>query len=617
MNSPSIPEAQLIDLRPRFQTPVKRRLYKLAGPFVEKSFAIRRFNDCYASAATQFRAAPEAMGLKDWFGACLSSFGLKYAVQADMLGKIPATGPLVIVANHPFGFADAVIIGHLIGQVRPDAKFLANSLLLKIPEVQPWIIPVDNFKGNGSERRNLGPMKQAIRHLAAGGALIVFPAGEVAHFQVGRGVEECPWNAHVGTLVKMTRATVLPVNFAGRNSFLFHAAGLLHPRARTSLLLRELCSRRGRPVKVRVGEALPFGKLKRFEDHEELTKHLRLLTLALGHQSKAAGISPPETPRSPSEPDMQLAGEITKLRANGKLMAEQGSLSVYLAEAQEIPLCLQEIGRLREVTFQAVGEGTGNDVDLDRFDQHYSHLILWDEAAARIAGGYRMGRADQLLQAHGSRGLYTHTLFRFSQRFLAKLDCAVELGRSFVCQEYQRHPAALMLLWKGVSTWVRRNPRYKLLFGPVSISDEYDETSRRLMVDFLISRRQPTELRSIVKPRSPFRSRTARSLHREISLNPLNNAEELSTLISTIESDRKGLPVLLKHYLKLNASLLCFSVDREFSSVVDGMILVDLTKTEPRVLARYMGEDGMRMYLDHHGIWPSLETERKSQEANF
>jgi len=227
MKNTSTTESPLIDLRSQFHSRVKRGLYKIAGPLVEKSLAIREFNHRYHSAASQFNDGGTDCGMKDWFGACLDSFGLKYDVPESMLELIPTTGPLVIVANHPFGFADAVILGHLIGKVRPDAKFLANSMLLKIPEVQPWIIPVDNFKGEGSERRNLGPMKKAIRHLAAGGALIVFPAGEVAHFQMGHGVEECPWNSHVGALVKMAGATVLPVHFSGRNSLLFQAAGLL------------------------------------------------------------------------------------------------------------------------------------------------------------------------------------------------------------------------------------------------------------------------------------------------------------------------------------------------------------------------------------------------------
>jgi len=572
---------------------------------VEESFAIRQFNQCYADAAGRFRGMDPAAGMKEWFAACLESFGLAYASQRAMVDRIPASGPLVVVANHPFGFADALVIGHLISQVRPDAKFLANSLLSGIPEVQPWIIAVDNFKGQGSERRNLGPMKAAVRHVSRGGALIVFPAGEVAHFHVGRGVEEGPWSGHVGALVRMTEAAVLPVHFAGRNSILFQAAGILHPRARTSLLLRELHGRRGHPIAIRVGDALPYAKLKRFTAGEDLTRHLRLVTLALGYQEDGPQPAAPARPAAVTEPDGDIAREIAGLDAAGKLLAKQGSLSVYVAEARDIPCGLREIGRLREVAFRAAGEGTGNEVDLDDFDAHYLHLILWDAAAGKIAGGYRMGRADRLLAARGSKGLYTHMLFRFSRRFLGKLDCALELGRSFICQEYQRHPAALMLLWKGISAWILRNPRYKLLFGPVSISDDYDETSRRLMVDFLTINRQPLELRSLVKARTPFRSRLGGTLRRELVKHPLNGEEELGALVSAIERDRKGLPVLLRHYLKLNASLLCFNVDHDFSSVVDGLILVDLTRTDPRVLARYMGHEGARIYLDHHGIRPA------------
>jgi putative hemolysin len=609
MQSPAPVPTKFIDLSQRCSTPLQRHLYGLAGPFVESSLAISKFNECYASAGLHFRSSAEEMGIKKWFGSCLEAFGLQYHANMESLAKIPRTGPVIIVANHPFGLADAVILGHMIGLIRPDAKFIANSMLASMPEVKPWIIPVDNFGGTGSERRNISAMKLSLRHLAAGGALIIFPAGEVASYQLGHGIMERPWKSHLGALVHHSKASVVPVHFAGRNSLLFQMAGLLHPRVRTSLLLRELCHRRGKPVALRIGEPLSYNKLKRFPTPADLTGHLRLLTLALGHQSSAtANIDPPAEAITTDEPDLQLAGEFTKLRANGRLMAEQGNLSVYMAEAADIPYALQEIGRLREITFRAVGEGTGQDVDLDSFDQHYLHLILWDESAAKIAGGYRVGRADKIMQKLGRQGLYTDTLFRFSPRFLSKMDCALELGRSFVCQEYQRHPASLLLLWKGFSTWVRRHPRYKLLFGPVSISDEYDPISRRLMVDFLMSRGQTAELRDLVRPRSPFRSRISPQLQRELNGAPLRSEEDLSSLVSTIERDCKGLPVLLKHYLKLSASLLCFNVDRAFSSVVDGLILVDLTKTNPKVLARYMGEEGTRAYLDHHGIWPQAET---------
>lgn len=596
---------KFIDLRQRCSTRLQRQLYGLAGPFVESSLAISKFNECYASAGLQFLASSEEIGIKKWFGSCLNAFGLQYHANTELLEKIPRSGPLIIVANHPFGLADAVILGHMTGQVRPDAKFIANSMLASMPEVQPWIIPVDNFGGAGSERHNVSALKLSLRHLRTGGALIIFPAGEVASYQLGQGIMERPWKSHLGALVHHSKASVVPVHFAGRNSLLFQMAGLLHPRARTSLLLRELCHRRGKPVALRIGETMPYSKLKRFAAPAELTGHLRLLTLALAHQSKAqTNFDTPAKSSPSSEPDLQLAGEFTKLRANGRLMAEQGNLAVYMAEAADIPHALQEIGRLREITFRDVGEGTGQEVDLDSFDRHYLHLILWDESAARIAGGYRVGRADKIMQTLGRKGLYTDTLFRFSPRFLNKMDCALELGRSFICKDYQRHPASLLLLWKGLSTWVRRHPRYKLLFGPVSISDEYDPTSRRLMVDFLMSQRQTAELKDLAKPRSPFRSRIAPQLQRELVGAPLRNEDDLSSLISTIEADRKGLPVLLKHYLKLSASLLCFNVDRSFSSVVDGLILVDLTKTNPKALARYMGEEGMRAYLDHHGIWP-------------
>ena len=604
MSPPERPR-ELIDLGSRMRGPLQRGLYRIAGPLIENSLSIRAFNDIYRRAAQSYQASdfPTAY---TWFHSCLESVGLRYEVQPRPGACIPTTGPLLVVANHPFGFADAVVLGDFLSSVRGEARMMANALLSQLPEAAPWMIAVDNFGGPGSERRNLAPMKEAIRFLRSGGALSMFPSGEVAHFQLGHGVEEAPWKSHLGSLVRRTGATVLPVYFPGQNSVLFQMAGMIHPRLRTALLLNELSKSNRQPLTLRVGAPIPAAKLRHFQSDEEITRYLRIQTLALRHggATPPAAVTVTVVRKLEAEPDMMVAGEIARLRESGALLAEQGHLEVLVARAAEVPCALQEIGRLRELTFRAVGEGTGNDIDLDRFDGHYLHLILWDRTASCIAGAYRMGLAPEILATHGPKGLYTGTLFRYSRAFYKRLDHAIELGRSFIRQEYQRHPASLLLLWKGIASWVRRHPSYRILFGPVSISADYDEVSRRLMVDFLISQRRPAELACLARPRSPFRSRAAGPLRRELRRTPLSDVDDLSSLIATIESDQKGLPVLLKQYLRLNASILCFNVDGAFSSVLDGLIFVDLTRTEPRLLGKYMGEEGSRSYLDHHGLWP-------------
>ncbi len=292
----------------------------------------------------------------------------------------------------------------------------------------------------------------------------------------------------------------------------------------------------------------------------------------------------------PADPAEVLA-EISALNRRGPL-AFQGKLDVFLAAAWEIPSILHEIGRLREVAFRAVGEGTGRALDLDSFDASYLHLFLWDREARQVAGGYRLGCTDVLLAAGGPQALYTSTLFRFEQPFLDFLKPGLELGRSFVAPEYQKSIHPLALLWRGIGRFVAERPRYARLFGPVSISREYSAASQDLIVRFLRDRRRDEAMSRWVHPYHPYGGLPDES---GISAR-LQSIEEVSAAVAATEPDRKGVPVLLRQYLKLNATLLEFNVDPDFSDVLDALVLVDLRQAPPAVLARYMGEEGYRAF---------------------
>jgi putative hemolysin len=276
-----------------------------------------------------------------------------------------------------------------------------------------------------------------------------------------------------------------------------------------------------------------------------------------------------------------------------------GAMRVYCARAAEIPWCLEEIGRLREVTFRAAGEGTGKSVDLDRFDPHYLHLFIWNARSAELVGAYRMGLADEILARDGKRGLYTASLFRFGPQMLQRIDPALELGRSFVRAEYQKSFSPLLLLWRGVGQFIVRNPRYAVLFGAVSISNHYAQLSRQLIVDFLRQRRIDPVLARHVRPRRPFRGRRI-AIADEIDPEQLQDLDELSQLLAQIESDGKGVPILLKQYLKLGGRLLGFNLDQDFSNALDGLVVVDLRDTGADVLAHYMTEAGAKAFLGYH-----------------
>ena len=294
-----------------------------------------------------------------------------------------------------------------------------------------------------------------------------------------------------------------------------------------------------------------------------------------------------------------LAEEIERLPSAQRLVAS-GELLAYYARAGQIPLTLQEIGRLRENSFRAVGEGTGKSRDLDEFDSSYIHLFLWNARAAELVGAYRPGPTDEIMPASGFEGLYTGTLFKFAPGFQEQISCALEMGRSFVRPEYQRSLGALPMLWKGIGSFVIKNPRYRVLFGAVSISDRYQPLSQQLMVSFLRSHYCLSSLSGAVKPRTPFRPSKDRALPRQTLELIGDNLDELSTIISDIESNCTGIPILIKHYLKLGGKVLGFNVDPSFSNVLDALVLVDLAQTDPKILARYMGRDQATEYLAFH-----------------
>jgi len=600
----------ILDLSEKLQTPFQRSLYRVFGPVVERLLGLRAFDQHYQAGHAHYTS----LSLEDrtcgaFFDGVVKSVGAQCELDEPQGFEFPKTGPLIIVANHPYGILDPCLLASYIGKQRRDLKVMTNALLGVMPEVKAHGIMVNPFGGKEATRENLAGMKAALAHLKSGGALLIFPSGEVSAYKPGKGIEEAPWTNHVGSLVRRTQAAVLPVYFPGANSTLFHAAGVVHPRLRTALLLREFCQQQGSVVEMIVGSTLPFGKLRKFEDDEALTKYLRLHTLVLDERRRIAKQSADQMPPEDIIAIQRAANhrerifcEVEALRSRGGCLVGQGGLSVFCAHSHEIPDTLQEIGRLRELTFRQVGEGTGNDIDLDKFDRYYEHLFLWDEHKQCIAGAYRLGRADIILREYGPKGLYTNTLFKFEKPFLANLESAVEMGRSFITKDYQRNLSSLPLLWKGIAHWISRHPGYTKLFGPVSISKDYDKLSRKFIVEFLQENCLHEDLASYVKPRNPFRYMRGRKLMREFISAELQDVDDCSALISSLETDGKGIPILLKHYLRLNGTLLSFNVDKEFSSVVDGLILVDLTETEPKLLAKYMGEEKCREYLARHAV---------------
>jgi putative hemolysin len=528
----------------------------------------------------------------------LDCLEIRFLVNSRDVERIPPRGPAVVVANHPYGILDGLVLMVVLGRARPDFKILANSWLRWIGELREQLILVNPFETAVAGLENRASLRQAFSLLFGGGLLAAFPAGEVAHINWREhSVTDPEWKSTAVRLALRTRSPMVPVFFEGANSLPFHVTGLLHPGLRTMGLAREFAKMRGKTIRVHIGSPVPHGTLAGYRDAEQATEYLRHRTFFLANRT-GAGLPHAAAPwiRSSEPPARErlLAEEVAALPADCELAGDR-NFSVYLADAPQIPNALQEIGRCRELAFRNVGEGSGRRLDLDRFDEYYRHLFLWNRADGRLAGAYRLAVTSDVVARFGISGLYTSTLFRFHPEFFRRVGPALELGRSFVMPEYQKNYSALLLLWKGIARAVLRRPEAPVLFGAVSISRGYSPVSRSLITAYLTGR-ATHELGTMVTPRRPFRHAAMRDarIKRLASISP--DIEDVSLSIADIEDDGKGMPVLIRQYLKAGGRVLGFSVDPDFSNTLDALMLADLRSAPQALLERCMGRQEAQVF---------------------
>jgi len=588
---------KLIDLKQNIKNPFFKYLEKP----IERTLSISSLNEAYIKSISQYKS-------DNYFHSCLKSVGVNYTISVNDLYKIPEKGPLVIVANHPFGGIEGVILGHILSRVRKDFRILGNYLLQQIPELSSWIIPVNPFESHKGSGQNIRGLKSIIKWLSDGGAIIAFPSGEVSHLHLSRGeVTDPQWSPHLGEIVKRTKSTVMPFYFHGRNSAKFQLLGLLNPRIRTVMLPHELVNKKSKNLLVLAGNPIKWKRLESLDSGKSIINFLRLNTYVLKNRAIEKNKISDKRKLQP-KPDIQpeeiinpiplqsIINEINTLPDN-QLLINNEMFDVWYAKSDQIPQILTEIGRLREVTFRKVNEGTGKSLDLDQYDDYYSHLFLWNKEKQEIAGAYRLGLTNDILNKYGMKGLYTNSLFNFKSNLRKYITDAVELGRSFVVSEYQKSPSALSLLWKGIAEFVLHHPGYSKLFGPVSISQDYHNVSKSLIVQFLQPNRIDPELFRNVIPKNPFKDKSLNKFQKTTVQNDIRDIENISVLVSEIEKDGKGIPILLHHYLKLNAKMMGFNVDPDFSDVLDCLIMVDLKTTDSRILQKFMGKEGYENFI--------------------
>lgn len=528
----------------------------------------------------------------------LEILGIDYQLIKGSLNNVPVMGPTVVVANHPLGCVEGVILAEMLLTIRSDVQILANQYLKTVPELDSLFIGVDVFETDKSRKANLQAMRQAHKHLEQGGLLLMFPAGEVSQLVDSKQhrLEDKEWSQSVSRLIKKHKAAAVPVYIEGHNSTRFYMAGKIHPLLRTVMLGRELLNKKQTCIDISISDAIHYKEMQHLCD-QQLVNYLRLNTYLLGAKKTLSRdkTNLDDTSQAIADrlPLIELLEDLEALPSSAHLLS-LNEFDVYCTHSENIPSLMHEIGRLREKNFRQVGEGTGMALDVDDFDREYLHLFIWDRERDEMVGAYRLGLVDKIVATQGIQGLYSSTLFNYDPRFLENMGNAIELGRSVIDEYYQKSMAPLLLLWKGIGAFIHRNPQYTHLFGPVSISNDYSEQARRLLADTMTLHFYDNEQANFVAASNPLPMMQAQ--WNASLLTSLADLQLLSRVIARID-EGKGIPVLLRQYLGLNGKLVSFNVDPAFNDALDGLIVVDLHDVPMKTLGRYMGVKEAEEYL--------------------
>ena len=566
------------------------KLDKLKMPglasFLMELMKINQVNELFAQ-------AEHKQGI-DFIDAILKGCGVEIEFDESELKNIPTEGGFIAIANHPYGGIEGLVLLKLLCTVRPDAKLMANFLLKKIPNLSDYFIAVNPFE-NVDHSSSISGLKSTLRLLDDGTPIGIFPAGEVSTFKVDQQqVTDRFWHPVVGKIITKAKVPVVPIYFHGNNGLLFNLLSLIHPTLRTAKLPSELFNKQGHTIRLRIGKPIKPKDFPGYNSTNQLLNFLRAKTYALGtgleEEKKLFDprnlfkVKKQPEPIVPAIDPNILEKEIEPLRDNYRVWVEK-NYEVFITPTTVIPNVIREIGRLREITFREVGEGTNKATDLDEYDIYYDHLFIWDTETKLIVGAYRIGLGDDIFYSMGKKGFYVAELFKIKEQFTSVLKNSLELGRSFVRKEYQQKPLPLFLLWKGILKYLLDNPRYKYLVGPVSISNSFSKFSKSLMVDHINRNHFDHEMAQYVRPRKKFRVDLSK-VDTDTLLSNDDSFKGLDNLISDIETTNMKVPVLLKQYIALNAKIICFNIDPKFSDSLDGFLVLDLKKIPQDMLEK-------------------------------
>ena len=558
-----------------------------------------------------YRPISELKGV-DFVRAAIKAFGLKCTVYEDEISRIPASGGAIIVSNHPFGGADGLLLYEAVHRVRPDVKVMTNFILSMVGPLSEDFLPVNPFKGLKNAPGSTTGLKEAIGHVGQGGLLIIFPAGEVSTLPdrnfykklLSKRIlaRDIPWENSAMKLIARSKVPVIPVYFHGQNSRLFHLAGKINPYLRTAMLPREFLKAHKRNAVLKIGQAIKADEIASLAEKGLLSRHLYARCYALEANIPATNEFPDNSPQKPvvkARKQAEIEWDIEKAKKDGNLLFETAGYEVYLLSYREYHSIMYELARLREITFRAIGEGTGKSNDTDEYDVYYKHLVLWDTAKMKIAGAYRIGIGSEIMRDFGLSGFYVDTLFHYKEGMKDILCQSIELGRSFVVSEYQKELFPLMLLIKGIMFSIMRYPQVRYLIGPVSISSWYPDLYKSIFVKYLSENYGLPGLRDSIAPEHRFRNRVEKVNLDDLLLDKCDTIEHTDRYIMALSNGKLRIPALIKRYLKIGVKVIDFNVDPLFNYCIDGLILLDTGNVSQHELNMLLkGEKNIDSFLE-------------------
>lgn len=541
----------------------------------------------------------------DFLNALLNDLQIKFEIPEEDLKRIPKEGSFITVSNHPLGGIDGVLLLKIILDQRSDFHIIANFLLSRIAPMKPYIIPVNPFEDRKDIKSSIGGFKQAIMHLRSGAPLGMFPAGEVSTKKDDDLVIDKQWEPAAMKLIQKAQVPILPIYFHAKNSSLFYRLANISGILRSAKLPSEPLSQKNRVVKIRIGKPILVKDQKEYTDLEEFTSFIRKKTYMLANPYEKDSVSlkdaatstikktitPTATPKkiATSVSSELIEQEVENLRGYDCRLLESKNYEVFLVSADKIPNILKELGRLREITFREIGEGTNKAIDLDSCDSYYHHMFLWDNAAKKIAGAYRMGLGSRIFAKYGIDGFYLQDLFRFEPELYGMMSESIEMGRAFIIKEYQQKPMPLFLLWKGIIHTTLRFPEHKYLIGGVSISNQFSSFSKSLMIEFMKSHYYDPYVAQYIRPKKEFKVQLKDTDKDFVFDETKADLNKFDRVIDELEPGLR-IPVLLKKYIKQNAKVIAFNVDPLFNNAIDGLMYIKIADIPQSTMRPVMEE---------------------------